>query len=144
MLATIYLVFTEGYAPTTGYELLRRAVPRGIRLGRLLRQLMPKRKDVQGLLALMLLHDARRRARATAAGDIIRLEDQDRDLWDAAQIAEGAALVEQALRAPGVPSAYAVQAAIAACMRRLNAGPRRTGARLPDFTMCCYGCSHRR
>jgi RNA polymerase sigma-70 factor (ECF subfamily) len=62
----------------------------------------------------MLLHDARRNARATADGDIVRLEDQDRSLWDTAQIAEGAALVDQALRVPGVPSAYAVQAAIAA------------------------------
>ena len=75
---------------------------------------MPQRPDVQGLLALMLLHDARRKARATADGDIIRLEDQDRGLWNRAQIAEGAALVEEALRMPGVPSPYAVQAAIAA------------------------------
>jgi RNA polymerase sigma-70 factor (ECF subfamily) len=65
-------------------------------------------------LALMLLHDARANARATAAGDLIRLEDQDRSLWNHAQIAEGARLVEQALRRPGVPSPYAVQAAIAA------------------------------
>jgi RNA polymerase sigma-70 factor (ECF subfamily) len=69
---------------------------------------------VQGLLALMLLHDARRDARATAEGDIIRLEDQDRSLWNQAQIGEGAALVEQALRVRGAPSPYAVQAAIAA------------------------------
>jgi RNA polymerase sigma-70 factor (ECF subfamily) len=62
----------------------------------------------------MMLHDARRRARATASGDIILLEDQDRTLWDAAQIAEGLDLVEQALRARGRPSSYAVQAAIAA------------------------------
>ena len=85
-----------------------------IRLGRLLLQLMPQRASVQGLLALMLLHDARRNARATPEGDIIRLEDQDRSLWNRAQIAEGAALVEQALRLPGAPSPYAVQAAIAA------------------------------
>jgi RNA polymerase sigma-70 factor, ECF subfamily len=115
VLATIYLVFTEGYAPTTGGELLREDLSReAIRLGRLLLQLMPQRSDVQGLLALLLLHDARRHARATAEGDIIRLEDQDRGLWDKAQIADGAALVEQALRVPGPPSPYAVQAAIAA------------------------------
>jgi RNA polymerase sigma-70 factor, ECF subfamily len=115
VLATIYLVFTEGYAPTTGGELLREDLSReAIRLNRLLLQLMPQRSDVQGLLALLLLHDARHNARATAEGDIIRLEDQDRGLWDKAQIAEGAALVEQALRSPGPPSPYAVQAAIAA------------------------------
>ena len=115
VLATIYLVFTEGYAPTTGCELLREDLTReAIRLGRLLQCLMPQRSDVQGLLALMLLHDARRNARATVAGDIIRLEDQDRSLWDTAQIAEGAALVDTALRLPGMPSGYAVQAAIAA------------------------------
>jgi RNA polymerase sigma-70 factor, ECF subfamily len=115
VLATIYLVFTEGYAPTTGSELLREDLSReAIRLGRLLLQLMPQRASVQGLLALMLLHDARRGARANAAGDLIRLEDQDRRLWDRLQIAEGAALVERALRAAGLLSVYAVQAAIAA------------------------------
>jgi RNA polymerase sigma-70 factor (ECF subfamily) len=115
VLATIYLVFTEGYAPTTGGELMREDLSReAIRLGRLLLQLLPQRAGVQGLLALMLLHDARRNARATAEGDLIRLEDQDRGLWNRAQIAEGAMLVEQALRAPGIPSPYAVQAAIAA------------------------------
>lgn len=114
-LATIYLVFTEGYAPTTGNDLLREDLTReAIRLGRLLHRLMPGRADVQGLLALMLLHDARRHARATVTGDIVRLEDQDRSLWNASQIAEGAALVECALRVRGKPSVYAVQAAIAA------------------------------
>ena len=114
-LATIYLVFTEGYAPTTGDDLVREDLTReAIRLGRLLHRLMPGRADVQGLLALMLLHDARRHARATVTGDIVRLEDQDRGLWNASQIAEGAALVECALRVRGKPSVYAVQAAIAA------------------------------
>ncbi len=115
VLATIYLVFTEGYAPTTGDELVREDLSReAIRLGRLLYQLMPQRASVQGLLALMLLHDARRGARATAEGDFVRLEDQDRKLWDHAQIVEGARLVEKALRGSGLPSSYAVQAAIAA------------------------------
>ena len=114
-LATIYLVFTEGYAPTTGDDLVREDLTReAIRLGRLLHRLMPGRADVQGLLALMLLHDARRHAPAPVTGDIVRLEDQDRGLWNASQIAEGAALVECALRVRGKPSVYAVQAAIAA------------------------------
>jgi RNA polymerase sigma-70 factor (ECF subfamily) len=115
VLATIYLVFTEGYAPTSGSELTREDLSReAIRLGRLLLQLMSQRADVQGLLALMLLHDARRNARATGDGDLIRLQDQDRSRWDPAQIAAGIALVEHALRRPGAPSPYAVQAAIAA------------------------------
>ncbi len=75
---------------------------------------MPGRADVQGLLALMLLHDARRQARVSAAGDVVLLEDQDRSRWDQTQIAEGLERVERALRAPGAVSAYAVQAAIAA------------------------------
>ena len=121
VLATIYLVFTEGYAPTTGGDLVREDLSaEAIRLGRLLLQLMSRRASVQGLLALMLLHDARRNARATPEGDIIRLEDQDRSLWNRVQIAEGTALVEQALRLPGAPSPYAVQAAIAALHAQAN------------------------
>ena len=115
VLATIYLVFTEGYAPTTGGELLREDLTReAIRLGRLLRRLMPQRGDVQGLLALMLLHDARRNARATAGGDIIRLEDQDRSLWDSRRSPKARRWWSRRCALPGIPSAYAVQAAIAA------------------------------
>jgi RNA polymerase sigma-70 factor (ECF subfamily) len=122
VLATIYLVFTEGYAPTTGSALVREDLSReAIRLGRLLLQLMPRRSDVPGLLALMLLHDARRAARATGQGDLVRLEDQDRQLWDRAQIAEGVALVGRALRVPGLTNPYAVQAAIAALHAQADA-----------------------
>jgi len=74
--------------------------------------------EVAGLLALMLLHDARRAGRQTAGGDIVLLEEQDRSLWDQTQIAEGVRLVEEALRLPGRPEAYAVQAAIAALHAR--------------------------
>jgi RNA polymerase sigma-70 factor (ECF subfamily) len=75
---------------------------------------MPDRREVKGLLALMLLHDARRAGRETKGGDIVLLEEQDRSLWDQAQIAEGLRLVEEVLLLPGLPEPYAVQAAIAA------------------------------
>ena len=79
---------------------------------------MPQRGEIRGLLALMLLHDARRAGRETAAGEIVLLEEQDRSLWDRAQIEEGLKLVEQALLLPGRPQSYAVQAAIAALHAR--------------------------
>jgi len=119
VLAVIYLVFTEGYAATSGEELMRPDLAReAIRLARLIDALVPRRGEVKGLLALMLLHDARRAGRQTDGGDIVLLEEQDRSLWDHGQIAEGLRLVEDALRLPGRPEAYAVQAAIAALHAR--------------------------
>jgi RNA polymerase sigma-70 factor, ECF subfamily len=119
VLAVIYLVFSEGYAVTAGPALMREGLAaEAIRLGRLVDALVPGRPAVAGLLALMLLHHARRNARTTTAGDIVLLEDQERTLWDRDEIAEGLALVDRALAAPGRPSAYAVQAAIAAVHAR--------------------------
>jgi RNA polymerase sigma-70 factor, ECF subfamily len=114
VLAVVYLVFNEGYAASVGPELVRGDLcVEAIRLGRLMVELLPAEREPKGLLALMLLHDARRATRTDDEGNIVLLEDQDRTRWDRAKIAEGSALVEQALR--GRPlGAYAVQAAIAA------------------------------
>jgi RNA polymerase sigma-70 factor (ECF subfamily) len=113
VLRVIYLVFNEGYAASTGATLLRHDLAgEAIRLGRLLAALLPE-PEAMGLLALMLLHDARRAARTSPDGDVVLLEDQDRALWDRAQIAEGAALVERALASRRF-GAYTLQAAIAA------------------------------
>jgi RNA polymerase sigma-70 factor (ECF subfamily) len=114
VLAVIYLVFNESYTSTGDAALIREELcNEAIRLGRLLDQLLPGQAEVEGLLALMLLHGARRRARVNAEGGLITLERQDRTLWDRAMIAEGCALVETALRRGHVGS-YQIQAAIAA------------------------------
>jgi RNA polymerase sigma-70 factor, ECF subfamily len=109
VLATVYLIFNAGYSDVRG-ELSREA----IRLGRMLAALMPDEPEALGLLALMLLHDSRRDARLDDGGAIVLLEDQDRSRWDGAEIAEGRALVETALRRR-CPGPYQLQAAIAAC-----------------------------
>jgi RNA polymerase sigma-70 factor, ECF subfamily len=122
VLTAIYLIFNEGYSSTRGDTLVRTDLcAEAIRLGRLVRTLMsPPPAEVTGLVALMLLHDARRDARLDAAGDLVVLEEQDRGRWHHRQIAEAMPLVEEAMRGQGP---YAAQAAIAAehC-RALRAG----------------------
>ena len=113
VLRVIYLVFNEGYSASVGTELTREDLSReAIRLGRLLAQLLPE-PEVLGLLALMLLHEARRPARTSTSGELIVLDEQDRALWDADLIAEGCALVEAALGTRRF-GPYCLQAAIAA------------------------------
>lgn len=112
--AVLYLIFNEGYTTTAGSRLLRGDLcTEAIRLGRMLCELMPDDAESPGLLALMLLHDSRREARATADGQVVTLEEQDRGLWDAAEIRAGIATLERAL-ARRMPGPYQLQAAIAA------------------------------
>lgn len=125
VLAVIYLVFNEGYTSTGDAGLVRDDVcAEAIRLARLLNVLLPEQGDVEGLLALMLLHDSRRAARTGPLGELITLGRQDRALWNAAYIHEGCALVETALRR-GRAGPYQIQAAIAALHAEASS-PERT------------------
>ena len=115
VLRVVYLVFTEGHLAAGGDALIRGDLcDQAIRLARALTILLPGEPEVTGLLALLLLTDARRDARLSPAGDLVLLAEQDRSRWDRAMIDEGEALIEQALRR-GRPGAYQIQAAIAAC-----------------------------
>jgi RNA polymerase sigma-70 factor (ECF subfamily) len=114
VMLVVYLVFNEGYSASSGDAVIRRELcSEAIRLGRLIFELLPRENESRALLALMLLHDSRRGARVDGDGEVLLLEQQNRDLWDHEQIREGLGLVESALRG-GAAGAYSLQAAIAA------------------------------
>ncbi|MFI7676264.1 RNA polymerase sigma factor [Actinophytocola sp. NPDC049390] len=115
VLGVVYLLFNEGYAASEGEDLVRRTLSaEAIRLGRVLVSQLPDEPEAMGLLALMLLHDARTPARVSPSGDLVTLEEQDRSLWNAAAIEAGTTLLDTALRLRK-PGPYQIQAAIAAC-----------------------------
>jgi len=122
LLGVLYLLFSEGYSASAGANLIRRELTaEAIRLARVLVQLMPAEPEAAGLLALMLLQDSRRAARLDASGQLVTLEEQDRSLWDGAQITEATRLLDRTGRQPQPPGPpqrpgpYQLQAAIAAC-----------------------------
>jgi len=120
VLVVMYLVFNEGYTSSSGQALIRHELcSEAIRLGRIVCHLLPSQTEARALLALMLLQDSRRLARVGASGEPILLEDQERDLWNREQIAEGLELVESALR-EGPAGPYGLQAAIATVHARAN------------------------
>jgi RNA polymerase sigma-70 factor (ECF subfamily) len=115
VLSVLYLLFNEGYSATAGADMVRQGLcGEAIRLIRTLTTLMPDEPEAKGLLALTLLHHARREARVDGNGDLVLLSDQDRSLWDHQSIQEGADILSAALRL-GRPGSYQIQAAIAAC-----------------------------
>ena len=135
VLAVLYLLFNEGYAATAGADLVRPDVSaRGHPARRArLAELMPDEPEALGLLALMLLHDARRAARVDDAGDLVPLEDQDRTRWDAAAIAEGRELLERRCAAGG-PVRTRCRPRSPRATRRRRRRPTPTGSRSPRST----------
>ena len=143
VLHVVYLVFNEGYSASSGSSLTRCDLSgEAIRLGRLLVELLPEPEAV-GLLALMLLHEARRAARSTPDGELVLLADQDRSLWNRAQIAEGVSLVERALSSRRF-GPYTLQAAIAAVHAEAAAAGETDWAQIVGlYDVLCRADRHR-
>ena len=145
MLRVVYLVFTEGHKPSAGDALVRGDLcDQAIRLARALAALLPGEPEVTGLLALLLLTDARRGARVSPAGDLVLLAEQDRVRWNQAKIAEGEALLEQALRAPPARAVPAAGRDRRLPFRAAVAPRTPTGGRSPRSTASCSATSRRR
>jgi RNA polymerase sigma-70 factor, ECF subfamily len=133
VLAVLYLIFNEGYSASFGADLVRRDLcGEAIRLARQLVELLPSQREPKGLLALMLLIDARQATRVDESGAIVLLEDQDRSRWDRAKIEDGAGLVEESLRG-GPPGRYGVQAAIAALHARARSAAETDWAQIASL-----------
>ena len=137
VLHVLYLMFNEGYAATSGATLQRTELAtEAIRLARLVHDLLPDDSEVTGLLALMLLTDARRDARVGPDGSLVPMADQDRSLWNRDEIAEGTALITAALPR-GLVGAYQLQAAIAALHDEASGSAQPTGRRSSRSTNFC-------
>src|SRR3954447_4436859 len=131
LVSVVYLIFNEGYTATSGEEWMRAALgDEALRLGRMLVQLLPGESEVQALLALMELNAARTAARRGSNGEAILLPDQNRTLWDHAQIQRGMTALEQAQRLGGSAKPYALQAAIAACHMRARTSEETDWSRI--------------
>ena len=132
VLRVLYLVFNEGYSASSGDALVRRELSaEAIRLARLVVSLLPDEPEAAGLLALMLLHDARREARVDAAGRLVLLEDQDRARWDADRIEEGRVADRADARDPAGSARTSSRRPSPRCTTRRRRGPRPTGRRSP-------------